>query len=1599
MDRPFPVTQTGVLTLMSLAVVLTICLLPATASAQTCARTITADVVAIDQPFFYNRLGTVNPAGMIYALRRDVVPIDPAQGLVPGNVKLRSGKRARPITLRMNVNDCLQITFQNLLSSAPVNADQPATRNASIHAIGLQLVGSIASDGSNVGTNPSSLAAPGQTKVYTLFAEREGTHMLYSTGATTGGEGDGGSLTAGLFGAVNVEPAGAEWYRSQVTESDLGLATTGTTPDGHPIINYNAVYPAGHPRAGLPVLKMTQGNEIVHTDLTAVITGPNAGRFPSNTYRSNPVEPDRNQPYREFTTIYHDEIIAKQAFPEFTDPVLGHTLHSVRDGFAINYGTGGVGAEILANRFNVGPMHECTECKFEEFFLSSWAVGDPAQVVDNPANSTDTSGNLIAGPKATKVEYPDDPSNVYHSYLRDHVKFRVLHGGAKEHHIHHQHAKQWLHTPDKDNSTYLDSQGIGPGATYSLDIAYNGSGNRNHTIGDAIFHCHFYPHFAQGMWALWRTHDVFEKGTQLDANGRPAPGSRALPDGEIAQGTPIPGLVPLPTLAMAPLPGANVSVVNGQAVVSGSGNPGYPFFIPAEAGHRPPHPPLDTVDDGGLPRHIITGGTFTEEHTRLSFDKLLVQVDAKVVPETGTPTEIATMNFHATRNHASYKPDGTAGTFIANGLPAVGGAPLADPCVDDNGNPVGTARLYKAASFQFDMKINKAGWHFPQARILSLWEDVQPTQNGLRPPEPLFFRANTGDCITYYLTNLVPNIYEQDDYQVKTPTDVMGQHIHLVKFDVLASDGAGNGFNYEDGSFSPDEVIERIHAINANGGIQPFGGGARQTLTVQPHPFFNIPGAQTTVQRWYADAVLNNLGQDRTLRTVYTHDHFAPSTQQQAGYYAGLVIEPTGSTWRDPETGAQFGGRSDGGPTSWRADILTANQTDSYREFLMEYADFQPAYRSATELNPVEANTPVNPPAREEAGLPTLVLPAPECPGGVPRPCPEAISADDSGTMTVNYRQEPIPLRIRDPYTNSHAGGDAGDLSKVFRSDVTRLDPRFNTQPSFYPPLTGGVQPGDPFTPLLRVYENDKVQIRILVGAQEEGHNFSVHGVKWLFEPADRDSGYRNSQFMGISEHFEFEIPRLPGNWASDQADFLYKPGSSTDDLWNGIWGLLRAYRNNQPDLLRLPNNLNGSPISNPASFNGVCPTNAPAQNFDVTAVTAQQALPGGTLVYNPRPNMGGQLNDPTAILFVRTSDLDSYGKLKANVPIEPLILRARAGDCINVTLRNNLPQNPPDLAGYNTLPMIVENFNANQVSLSNRVGLHPQMVLTDVTRGDGAEVGFNPSQTASPGNQVSYQWYAGDVVVYPNGYAVARPIEFGAINLSSSDPIKHSNKGAIGALIIEPRFSSWLEDANSRASATVTTPGGAQFREFVLLFQNDINMRFGDGSPVPNLAEAEDAEDSGQKALNYRTEPMWKRMGYAPDTLLATTGTFDFTNVLSNSQVGGDPVTPVFTAKAGNQVRFRILHPGGHQRNNVFQVHGHIWQMEPYIAGSTVIGSNLYSEYKGSQIGHGPSNHFDAVFRNGAGGKFRIPGDYLYRDMVSFHFDGGLWGIFRVTP
>jgi len=1825
-------------------------LLTGTRAEAQCTQTVFANVVAFDQPLMFNRLGAQDINGMVYALRRDLINLDTRLPLTaggaatPGHVAIRPDKHPRPVVLRVAAGSCLQVSFQNLLTPAanprqppllfnnePFNLaidDQVADRFAGFHPSGLELVNSINSDSSFTGTNINSLVRAGGTGVFTFLAPHEGAFLVSSYGATFGGEGSTGQSSSGLFGAVNVEPVGARFFRSQVTEEELRLATINHTAAGQPIINYNATYPNDCPngvwckegKAGLPVLAILNGTEIVHADISAIIAGPNPdGTFPPSTYplesvgKRNPSVPNRLEAFREFTVVFHDENTVAQAFPGFyEDPVLKHTLHSVRDAFMINYGSGGIGTEILANRLRVGPMHDCLDCAFEEFFLSSWTVSDPAMVVDVPANiglenCGPARGAACAkvGPKANKAFYPDDPSNVHHSYQNDFVKFRNTHSGA-EHHMFHLHNHQWLFDANDDDSNYLDVQAIGSSSGYTYEIAFGGSGNRNKTAGDAIFHCHFYPHFAQGMWELWRNHDVLETGTVLAVSGggfhttpfalqdgTPAvdPANnlrvRALPDGEIAVGTPIPALVPLPGKAMPVVPGrVNIKprVVNGHPVGSvavinradtsadfvdadfnrtGLRNPGYPFWIAGiehTVGQRSTTPVLDMLPDGanpqnggwdgGLPRHTLdgfaAGGVAVSVETRLSFEKELKKAKAVFFPETGTDVERAAMAFHSVRarvSTANLIPSGTvAAKYITNGAPPQPGAPFFEPCIDDagvllkagvtghffDGNGglgitgssvfnVDHPRVYKAAAFQYDAVFNKVAWHLPQERILALWQDVVPTIQKQRGGEPMVLRNDTFDCTKYLHVNLVPKIYELDDFQVRTPTDVIGQHIHVPKWDLPSSDGSANGWNYEDGTLSPGTVQERIDAINA---FNPSGAGnppdaagraVNTPLRPEPHPFFgrfgraDWLGARTTIQRWFFDPIVNVPGVDRGLGVIFTHDHMSPSTHQEVGLYATVLAEPAASTWVHNETGVPFYTRDDGGPTSWEAAVLTGDidgdgQNDSYREFYFEPGDFNNAYEAGVYVganqqgmtaNPANATSfraAINPPFRQVAVpvFPDLILIPPNCPGGVPRPCPEAIDADDVGTFVVNYRNEPIGLRVFDPNAigpdgkpGTQAAGEPGSLAYAYQSRTDRAIAFLNVQPLpgsningtiFPPPVnTGGLGPGDPYTPMPRAYYGDRVRVKMNIGSHEETHLFTIHGLKWLqggsgfgFSP---NSGWRNAQGTGIAEQFTFAAPVIPLLNGGIQADHLYSADASQDGLWNGVWGVMRFYRDDQADLIRLPNNGQAVTIANRADFTGVCPNTSPQRAHDITAVQANDVLAnalgvvivppddsatqheggpldpaGGTLVYNPRPtalsnHKSGPLHDPTGMLYVRTNDLVPVNaadpacadptalacdlKLRAGAPVEPVVLRAAAGECVNVTLRNHLRNPAPDLAGFTSLPPIVHRddgsaqgvttFNNNLIRPPSMVGLHPQLVSYDVLRGDGTLVGANPPglPLVARGNAKVFQWYAGDISLAPTATAgsfnaVATPVEFGGSNLTPADKIKQGQKGLVGTLVIEPVNSTWVQtdrvldhQVNSsvatretRASATVN----GLFRDFSVVFQRAVNQRYKDGTAVESIkseeADAgdspEDSEDSGQSALNYGSEPMWFRFGLAPNSELGNVpgglGAVPNAHVAySNGLVGGDPVTPVFTVTHLQEFRIHPVEPTGNARAGAFNLHGHDWQRAPYVCpGSAFLG--LPGNCR-------PTGWFPTL--TGTGGQFEVASRAIGENPTSFYLGG----------
>src|SRR5262249_11277154 len=157
-----------------------------------------------------------------------------------------------------------------------------------------------------------------------------------------------------------------------------------------------------------------------------------------------------------------------------------------------------------------------------------------------------------------------------------------------------------------------------------------------------------------------------------------------------------------------------------------------------------------------------------------------------------------------------------------------------------------------------------------------------------------------------------------------------------------------------------------------------------------------------------------------------------------------------------------------------------------------------------------------------------------------------------------------------------------------------------------------------------------------------------------------------------------------------------------------------RAYMPVTEYLKPLPNNPLDSlpaPVSFEALFNKAKSDKAPVREFKVHATTA-------TLIYN---NRSTEILSNDGVIFVLEEDLPKLKQKDAR--IEPLILRAAAGEWIKVTLINDFPSNP---AG--TLFEKVHKFRYgnpfNNLSpspgeidlrISQQVGLHPQLVAFDV--------------------------------------------------------------------------------------------------------------------------------------------------------------------------------------------------------------------------------------------------------------------------------------------
>ncbi|WP_052342535.1 multicopper oxidase domain-containing protein [Bacillus sp. EB01] len=510
---------------------------------------------------------------------------------------------------------------------------------------------------------------------------------------------------------------------------------------------------------------------------------------------------------------------------------------------------------------------------------------------------------------------------------------------------------------------------------------------------------------------------------------------------------------------------------------------------------------------------------------------------------------------------------------------------------------------------------------------------------------------------------------------------------------------------------------------------------------------------------------------------------------------------------------------------------------------------------------------------------------------------------------------------------------------------------------------------GDPQTPIIETYPGDPVKIRLIQGAHETQHNFNLHGLYWSKESGNKDTEITSTQTIGTSEQFTMDIQPNPVGVL--QRDYLWS-SQPIEDLWSGLWGFVRVW-GERTDLKKLPDRADVKQKVDPDKLkkmkrdgkdpqkskggDKICPPGAPVKNFDITAFLKD-------IVYNKDGD-----HDPFGMMFALTEDVpDIKGGKKST---EPLVIRANEGDCIKVTLRNNLPIDPPENSED---PDLLMAKNTNWI-YSNRVSLHPQMVQYDVQNSDGATIGFNYDQTIGPDETISYTWYA------DNEYG-------GTILYDYGDIRSHRLHGGYGALVIEPKGSTYRDQKTGKAvlagaRADILVPDRPDFREQVLMFSDGLYTIGKDGSkPTPGeidpiTGKHADMEDRGEKGINYSSEPFKHRLSDNQDKSL-----------VFSSVIHGDPSTPIPEAYIGDPIRLRVMQTADRSRGSVFTLHSHKWRYQWTDPNSKLVSS------QGSLTPGETSDIIPAKFE----GAENPAGDYLYREMkLRRYLEGGLWGILRI--
>jgi len=1168
------------------------------------------------------------------------------------------------------------------------------------------------------------------------------------------------------------------------------------------------------------------------------------------------IQPATGTRFRESTIVYHE--VGDETFQLSTSS--GGKL-PLNDPFTTTYRPGG----------------RALNYRSEPFF-------DRMQVMNNAIGSFDKSqgyGSYMFGDPSTPIP---------RSYLGEPTKTRLVHAGSEQAHVHHLHGggDRWRQSPGADNtndisgglekypvqqvkSIRLDSQTINPGEAYTLEHEC-GAGGCQQVAGDFLFHCHIAHHYLAGMWGLWRVFDTLQPDLAT-----------------------IPGRTAAPTAVTSDqLLGRTVPTVNGNRTI----------VLQSQLTDPTTQISLEALVENQLPpqgARIDSQDATTWDWVKSSTSSTGLPLyqgepeDTRCWANFCSPTPGQRPNILFDPNNGRYawpllQPHlGQRPPFSPNrhtGAPWLGET-AAGTRTDGLCPSSSTVRTYNITALSLSIQETAKGATDTNGMLFVLNEDKNAILGGQKPAIPLAIRSNTasptdstqkGDCVALTLTSqLNPTTEANTESKVN-------MHTHFVQFDPQASDGVITGRSFEQ-SVKPFSTESRTLAAAAAAGATQItvsslnrlrvgifiavGQGeptielrkitaidsVNQVLTLDQalansHPSGEPVGVEFVQYRWFSDVDSG---------TVFWHDHVDGIHSWGHGLFGAHVIEPFGSTYHDPQTGAVV--RSGQIVDIWNTTpgscvgVVALNQCGSFREFMLWLHD-----------NLRGTGAPVG----QEFG-------------------------------SINLRANPF----------SDRGGDTDPF--VFSS----------------------VKYGDPFTPMPRAYVGDQFVIRT-IGLTERVGALRVTGHRFRFERFNSNAALFDAGTTGISERFDYVLDGGAGGPARKAGDYLYY-SSRNFQLENGAWGVIRVHDTQQSDLEVLPGTtapptgagfpqLSSTGNNPPAATSpgNPCPSTAPLRSFAITAFDVTLPLGGNA--------------DSGGTIYALSSDEQAI--LGGQKPVVPLVIRANAGDCVQVQFTNH----------------------SGKGGGSGRAGLSLGRLLFDPQGSYGVAIGLNPDSSVPRNGTTTYSFFADREL----GTSIF-------LNFADVSTLLH---GAYGALVVEPTGST-VYDPNtggqllSGPQAVIESPSGSgttKFREFAALF-HDTDPQIG-RSVMPYNTQVQ-----GFASLNYQAAPLDKRLGVNTDPSL-----------VFNSSVQGDPATTLMRAYPGDPMRFRVAVPAS-ENVHTFTLEGHSWPIEPFITGAQQLSNRLVMS----------GEALDAFVTGGAGGTLAVPGDYLYGDHRFPFTRAGMWGLFRV--